>query len=410
MSNNININKTDNPLKKDPAKPELPKEWHPQQSKLLKNWAEVASSYRWMHNQAHMIYKKKNLRFMIPLIIMSTVTGTANFAQETFPIGIRPYVPQIIGAINLISAIMTTIYQFLKISEFMESHRISSINYGKLARTITVELSLPVKDRNSGGAECVKVSRTEIDRLIEQSPSIPKSVLTNYQQNFSGNGLSEPEIIVINKVDVYEDIENKTATTVAEAGAKLKSMLFKKPVHLIKNSSSPTTAKNEEVKTEINSLSGKFGSVVSQLREKINNISPKKDQRTVQKEQKEFIIPQFESEENVIIQPIVTNPKKPETTPPTIVIINEEPEKPEKPEKPEHSEILFKNISLIKTDKTGNNYSESEISEISELSETTEIVNEVVETLVNETVQHTGGISDELEALRSSKRVTGKKG
>ena len=37
-----------------------PNEWHPQQSKLLKGLAEVASSYRWMHNQSYMIYKKLN--------------------------------------------------------------------------------------------------------------------------------------------------------------------------------------------------------------------------------------------------------------------------------------------------------------------------------------------------------------
>jgi len=208
--------------------------WHPQQTKLLKSWAEIASSYRWMHNQAYMVYKKKNLYFMIPLIVMSTLTGTANFAQNTFPVSIRPNVPQIIGAVNLISAIMTTIYNFLKISEFMESHRISSINYGKLARTITVELSLPVKDRSSGGAECVKRSRTEIDRLIEQSPSIPKNVLYTYEQTFAGKGLSEPEIVVINKVDIYEDMDNKVAETVAHAGLKLKNMI-KKPWNSISN-------------------------------------------------------------------------------------------------------------------------------------------------------------------------------
>ena len=65
---------------------------------------------------------------------------------------------------------------------------------------------------------------------------------------------------------------------------------------------------------------------------------------------------------------------------------------------------MFKIISSIKTDNIEKSESESE------LSETTEIVNEVVETLVDQTVQNTGGISDELEALRSSKRVTGKKG
>jgi len=242
---------------KEPKK--LPKEWHPQQSKLLKSWAEVASSYRWMHNQAYMSYKKKNLWFMLPLIIMSTVTGTANFAQSSFPEVIRPNVPQIIGAINLISAILTTIYQFLKISEYMESHRISSINYGKLARTLTVELNLPVKDRTTGGAECVKVSRTDIDRLIEQSPSIPKHVLKNYELKFTGKGLSEPEIVVIKSVDVYEDEENMVATNIAEAGVKFKSAIKKSMFGSILKSnasSSPTIRKKEELDSELNDLSG----------------------------------------------------------------------------------------------------------------------------------------------------------
>jgi hypothetical protein len=266
------LDSTTTPVKKPPN------EWHPQQAKLLKDWAEVASSYRWMHNQAYMIYKKKNLHFMLPLIIMSTVAGTANFAQTTFPPSIRSFVPQIIGGINLISAIMTTIYQFLKISEFMESHRISSINYGKLARTITVELNLPVKDRGSGGAECVKITRTEIDRLIEQSPAIPKNVLLWYEQKFSGKGLAEPEIVLINKVDVYEDTDNKTATTIAEAGMKLKN-LIKKPLFksLLPSSLSPTSKKKEEIKDELNTLkSNKFVSVFSDFMSKKPVLPPLK--------------------------------------------------------------------------------------------------------------------------------------
>jgi hypothetical protein len=380
------LNKTDNPLAK---KEIVPKEWHPQQSKLLKNWAEVASSYRWMHNQAYMIYKKKNLNFMIPLIIMSTVTGTANFAQSTFPEGIRPYVPQIIGAINLISAIMTTIYQFLKISEFMESHRISSINYGKLARTITVELSLPVKDRNSGGAECVKVSRTEIDRLIEQSPAIPKKILFAYESLFSGKGLSEPEIIVINQVDIYEDIENKTATTVAEAGAKLKGML-KKPF-VVKSNNSPTSRKNEEVEKETSSLAGTFNSVVSQLREKIGNISPKK----------EPVLPKFDQIESKITKELSKGITKELNNFPPLKIEQIEIYGDAKELIHEIIEpIVLQDIEVpielpIETAHPP-----------SEVSETEEVVHSLVESLVEETVQTTGGIADELEALRSSKKVS----
>ena len=246
-----------------PDKNDVPKEdhsWHDQQAKMLKEWAEVSSSYRWMHNQAYMLYKSKNLNFMIPLIIMSTVTGTANFAQNTFPAIIRPNVPQIIGAINLVSAIMTTIYQFLKISEFMESHRISSINYGKLARTITVELNLPVKDRSSGGAECVKLCRTEIDRLIEQSPCIPRRILIDYHNKFGDKGLTEPEIVVINRVDIYKDQEYKVSSTVAEAGLKLKNILDNKKRNVFnlfnKNScESPVSKKKENLNNELEIIS-----------------------------------------------------------------------------------------------------------------------------------------------------------
>lgn len=200
-------------------------DWNNQQAKLLQNWAEIASCYRWLHNQAHLSYKKQNMRFMIPLIIMSTITGTANFAQNTFPTVIRPYIPAIIGAVNLFCAILTTLYQFLKISENMEAHRITSINFGKYSRNITVELSLPVKDRSIGGKELVKISRTEIDRLIEQSPTIPKIILDAFNNEYSNSGITEPEIIHINKVDIYTDDEYKNSKIIADAGVKFKNIM-----------------------------------------------------------------------------------------------------------------------------------------------------------------------------------------
>jgi hypothetical protein len=354
------------PKQPEPVKKTEPKEWHPQQAKLLKGWAEIASSYRWMHNQAYMIYKKKNLWFMLPLIVMSTVTGTANFAQTTFPESIRPYVPQIIGAINLISAIMTTIYQFLKISEFMESHRISSINYGKLARTITIELNLPVKDRNSGGAECVKTARTEIDRLIEQSPAIPKHVLIDYEHQFAGRGLSEPEIIVINKVDIYEDKENKIAETVSEAGLKFKNALLKtkKPLFTIKSSESPTEKRKENLNQELNNLGSSklvssintstVPSILTGVLNKFSKPSPK--------------LPVF----TPIPEPFVDTEK-------TQFVFTEPKE-----------EVLVEDIETGKLD----------------LNDT---VDTIVDNLVKDTIVSSEGVSNDLELLRSSRLVSSKK-
>ena len=215
-----------NPLKPGILKREpVDTSWHSQQTLLLQQWAEISSSYRWLHDQSYSVYRKKNLNFMIPIIVISTVTGTASFSLGSFPSNVAPYIPPIIGFFNLIAGLMTTVYQFLKISEYMESHRQTSISYGKLSRNITVELNLPVADRSSSGVEFVKLCRNEIDRLIEQSPLIPKKILNIYEVKFKDSNLIQPEILSINKVKIFEDTENKIGNIVANAGSKFSEIL-----------------------------------------------------------------------------------------------------------------------------------------------------------------------------------------
>lgn len=187
------------------------KSWHPQQEQILKMWGEAAACYRFMHFKAYLLYKKMSLRFTLPIIIISTVTGTANFAQGTFPSIAQPYVPSVIGAFNLFAAIITTVMQFLKINELMEGFRVSSMQYGKLSRNIRLELSLPLHERSSDGADIVEISRAEFDRLIEQSPCIPGSILRDFEREFPGDvGFTKPEITIIKPIDAYRVLDHVT--------------------------------------------------------------------------------------------------------------------------------------------------------------------------------------------------------
>ena len=180
------------------------KVWHPQQEKILKSWGESAACYRYMNNQAFLMYKKSSMRYTLPIIVISTVTGTANFAQSTFPVGVRSYVPLAIGSMNIVTAIMTTIMQFLKINELMEGHRAASIQYGKLSRTIRLELSLPLEERAHHGTEMVEYCRGEYDRLIEQSPSIPLSIIRQFENEFPDDSkFFKPEIMHITPIDTF---------------------------------------------------------------------------------------------------------------------------------------------------------------------------------------------------------------
>ena len=192
----------------------LPKIWHPQQEKILKAWGEAAACYRYMHYQAYCSYKNQSMKFTIPLIIVSTITGTANFAQETFPPTVQPFVPSAIGGLNLITAIATTIMQFLKINELMEGHRVASVQYGKVSRTIRLELTLPLSERTQNGTNMIENMRAEYDRLIEQSPNVPKYIIDSFEKEFpDDNAFFKPEIMHIQPITPFKAIAENTIIT-----------------------------------------------------------------------------------------------------------------------------------------------------------------------------------------------------
>lgn len=204
-------------------------EWHQQQEKILKKWAEVSSSYRYLHDRSFSMYSRQNLFFALPVIMLSTITGTANFAQSSFPPSVQPYAPAMIGTLNLIAGLITTIAQFLRVSELLESHRVASLAFGKLSRNISVELSLPIRERTTDGTSFLTTCRIELDKLIEQSPNIPISVLSQFDKKFKEYDFIKPDILEITSVDIYtnNDIEEaeKTAQILKLEAEKRKQIL-----------------------------------------------------------------------------------------------------------------------------------------------------------------------------------------
>ncbi len=185
--------------------PKKKKIWHDQQENILKKWSEIGASYRYLHDRAYAYYNKQNFRFALPVIMLSTITGTANFALKSFPEAWRETVPLVIGFLNLSAGLITTVAQFLRVSELLEGHRAASIAYSKFSRNISVELSLPVKERTCSGTEFINSCRTELDRLIEQSPSVPYNIIKEFGHRFKDHTFIKPDILEISSVEIYKD-------------------------------------------------------------------------------------------------------------------------------------------------------------------------------------------------------------
>ena len=183
MSNSVDVNLVDVPVMTTDTLSFKEQEWKSEHEQILVEWADKAMCYRWLHARSHQSYSKTNTWFTIPVIIMSTLTGTANFAQDKIAEEYRPYAQMGIGAVNIFAGILTTIAQFLKISELNEAHRASSISWDKFYRNIKVELAKS-RDERMHVNHMLKMCKEEFDRLMETSPSIGDKIIAQFNYTF----------------------------------------------------------------------------------------------------------------------------------------------------------------------------------------------------------------------------------
>ncbi len=204
-------------------KEDTPKVWNDSEVQLLKKWGETAASYRLLHDRAYRIYSWKSYMYAVPVIVFSTITGTASFSQTLFPPAYQPYVPMVIGGVNICIGVLGTLARFFRVDELTEAHRVASVSYGKFSRNIATELSLPPQNRKYNGADLVEMCRTEMDRLIEQSPVIPMKILLDFKKNKDFANITKPEVLDIKPIEEYKmSKEEKVANIVTNVVEKLR--------------------------------------------------------------------------------------------------------------------------------------------------------------------------------------------
>jgi len=232
--------------------------WTKQQETLMAEWSDKAGCYRWLHDRCEKKYSMMNMWITIPVIILSTLTGTANFALDGFippeDENAKKYAQAAIGGVSIFAGILTTLGNFLRFAQGSESHRVAGIAWGKFQRQIAVELAIAPKDR----IDCMdflKICRAELDRLIEQSPPVPDDVITEFKKEFEDKPtVKKPEICDgMEHTTVYENRESLLKQITAEATIAL---YHKKK--LLRDEVLPDLNKliSKEVTKQVNDLSG----------------------------------------------------------------------------------------------------------------------------------------------------------
>lgn len=170
-NNNDNNNNNSNNIQTN----EKDYDWKEEQEKILKKWADKAMCFKLMHERANKKYWCLNAWFNIPVIIISTITGTGNFASNSFG-GYAEIFIFVLGGFNIFAGVLATIATYTGVAQKLEAHRYASISWDKFSRKLQIELAKSRKARISAKS-FVKQSAEEYDRLIEMSPILPNDII-----------------------------------------------------------------------------------------------------------------------------------------------------------------------------------------------------------------------------------------
>jgi hypothetical protein len=209
------------------AKPKFNNGWTKEQEELMAGWADIAGCYRWMHDKCEKISARSNMWITVPVIILSTLTGSANFMlQSVIPPedkDTQKYAQIAIGGVSIFTGILTTLGNFFRYAQNSEANRVASIAWGKFHRQVAVELRLHPKERIDS-MDFLKICRAELDRLIEQSPPIPDIVIHEFEREFKDRQtLKKPDIAHgLDHTVVFVDKDTRLKQLTVEAAVMLK--------------------------------------------------------------------------------------------------------------------------------------------------------------------------------------------
>jgi len=183
-------------------------DWTKPTEELLVSWADIALCYTWIFDKSYRKYNHINYRFTIPIIVLSTVTGTLSMSLNSLLKEDQVNTGQVvIGGVNIFIGILSTLQNFFRYAQQSELHLSATRDWAKLHRNIKIELSIERKNRKPA-SEFVRSARQEYERLLNSRPVIPTSILEDFKRQYRYSDVIKPEVLEKIRHIILDDDKN----------------------------------------------------------------------------------------------------------------------------------------------------------------------------------------------------------
>jgi len=162
--------------------------WTPQIDQLLGEWRHRVYAAQTAYYEEAERLRHRNYQLGIPVVIVSSLVGTALFADLGKEATFRWWV----GGISILAAVLASLQTFMKFGENATLHGMAADWFAAIRRDIEETLAMPVALRGNP-KECLDSIRQEMNKAGQKSPELGERLWRKTARRF---GVEEPPCIV----------------------------------------------------------------------------------------------------------------------------------------------------------------------------------------------------------------------
>lgn len=188
--------------------------WNSRLEDYFASTGEKAHCLSWIHKRSEERYARLRTFIDLPVIAISSITGFLSVGSTSLFGDNQMGVSVALGLCSLLVSVLNTTGTYFGWAKRAEGHRISSIQYARLFRFLSIEMALPREERMTP-SDLLKHTKDQYDRLQEVSPLIPPEIIGEFQKRFRDpkyDAIAKPEESNgLESIDIYtETNENQT--------------------------------------------------------------------------------------------------------------------------------------------------------------------------------------------------------
>ncbi len=156
-----------------------PAAWTDEVEQLLQQWRNRTYAAQAAYYEEAERLRRRNYQLGIPVVIVSSLVGTAVFADW----GEVPVYKWWVGSVSIFAAVLASLQTFLKFGENASLHGAAADWFAAIRRDIEEQLALP-QDLRDPPKQCLDGIRQEMNKAGQKSPELSERLWARVAKRF----------------------------------------------------------------------------------------------------------------------------------------------------------------------------------------------------------------------------------